>query len=163
MLVVVGGVAGYQQEMDAAMAIRWLSTRRYNSACGCISTKIPGFWELVADDDKVVVVLYYPPFGVCLRLVEVYTQAVPRVPALESVLRLLKRARGLDVLCGELWLCLWRRLWFLRSRHQFCDCRVFKLWSNASMHMTYKHWAFSLVIGRPARWIALVLGPHLSL
>jgi hypothetical protein len=68
-LVVVGGVAGYQQQMDAVMAVSRPSTRRYNSACGRISTDIPGFWKLVANDHKVVVVLDYPSFGVCLRLV----------------------------------------------------------------------------------------------
>jgi hypothetical protein len=163
MLVVVGGVAGYQQQMDAVMAVSWPSTGRFNGTCGRISTNIPGFRELVAYDDKVVVVLDYSSFGVCLGLVEVYPKAIARVPAFERVFRLLQRARGLDVLGGELRLCLGRRLWLLRRRHQFCDCCEFKLWSSVSMQLTYKHWAFSSVVGRPLCRFALVVCLRLSL
>lgn len=53
--------------------------------------RIPCFWELVADDYKVVVVFNYFPLWIRLGLLEICAQPVAWIESFDDILRLFER------------------------------------------------------------------------
>jgi len=82
-----------------------------------VSFCIPRFWILVIDNDKVVVVFYYPSLRIRLGLFNVDNQAIAWIHALERPCSLLLYAWCISGGYG-------RGFRFLGSRHEFCDCIV---------------------------------------
>jgi len=78
---------------------------------------VPRFWILVIDNDKVVVVFYYPSLWIRLGLFDVDNQAIAWIHALECPCSLLLYACCASGGYG-------RGLCFLGPRHEFCDCTV---------------------------------------